>query len=50
MLDLWSCPCWSGLVLPIVGIPAPLEEFADQFAEVFEHPTQLEHFKEMGVC
>ena len=34
-------------MLPISGIPASLNSFADQFADVFNHPAQLEHFKEM---
>jgi hypothetical protein len=34
-------------VLPIAGIPLSLNDFADEFADVFSHPAQLEHFKEI---
>lgn len=36
-------------MLPIAGIPVSLNDFADQFSEVFNHPAQMEHFKEMLV-
>jgi len=34
-------------VLPIVGIPLSLNEFAEEFSEVFTHPAQTHHFKEI---
>ena len=39
----------AGPVLPIAGIPLSLNDFAEQFSKVFNHPSQLEHFKEMLV-
>lgn len=34
-------------MLPIAGIPLSLNDFAEQFSDVFNHPAQLEHFKEI---
>jgi DDE superfamily endonuclease len=34
-------------VLPIAGIPLSLGEFAEQFSDVFNHPAQMDHFKEI---
>jgi len=34
-------------VLPIAGIPLSLDDFAEQFSKVFNHPAQLDHFKEV---
>lgn len=34
-------------MLPISGIPLSLNEFAEQFGTVFNHPAQMQHFKEM---
>jgi hypothetical protein len=34
-------------VLPISGIPLSLNDFAEEFATVFKHPAQMEHFKEV---
>lgn len=34
-------------MLPIAGIPLSLDEFAEQFTRVFNHPAQLQHFKEI---
>ena len=33
-------------MLPIARIPLSLNDFAEQFSEVFNHPAQMEHFKE----
>lgn len=38
-----------GRVLPIAGIPVSLNDFAEQFSEVFTHPAQVDHFKEILV-
>jgi hypothetical protein len=34
-------------VLPIAGIPLSLNDFAERFSKVFNHPAQMEHFKEI---
>lgn len=36
-------------MLPIAGIPLSLNDFAEQFSDVFNHPAQNEHFKEVLV-
>lgn len=36
-----------GRLLPSAGIPLSLNDFAEQFSEVFNHPAQMEHFKEI---
>ncbi len=36
-------------MLPIAGIPLSLNDFADRFSKVFNHPAQMEHFKEVLV-
>ncbi len=36
-----------GRLLPITRIPLSLNDFAEQFSEVFTHPAQTHHFKEM---
>lgn len=33
-------------MLPIAGIPLSLNDFAEQFSAVFDHPAQMQHFKE----
>lgn len=34
-------------MLPIAGIPISLNDFAEQFSDVFNHQAQVEHFKEV---
>ena len=34
-------------MLPIAGIPLSLNDFAEEFSAVFNHPAQHEHFKEV---
>ena len=41
--------CGAGWVLPIAGIPVSLNDFAEQFSGVFDHPAQFEHFKQILV-
>lgn len=36
-------------MLPIAGIPLSLDDFANDLSDVFSHPAQIQHFKEILV-